>query len=258
MSRSFKAYAALLAITTLPALMAHAATSYPGIGRLATADEIKAWDIDVRPDFLGAPKGASTVKAGRDVYLGKCASCHGENGESNAMFAPLVGGTTSDDVQSGRVAALASSSVFDRRTFMKVATLSTLFDYIQRAMPWTQPKSLTPNEVYGVLAYLLNKASIVPDDFTLSEGNLADVQQRMPNRNGMTTDHGMWPGTPASQGGIGNGGRWDVQGSTCMNDCVTEIKLGPGVPAPMRKAAGDPAEQNRQFGAVRGAPLSLP
>ena len=96
------------------------------------------------------------------------------------MFTPLVGGTTSDDVQSGRVAALAKSSVSDRRTFMKVATLSTLFDYIQRAMPWTQPKSLTPDEVYGVLAYLLNKASIVPDDFTLSDGNLADVQQRIP------------------------------------------------------------------------------
>ena len=254
MSRSLRAFAVLLAATTLTALTAHADPSYPGIGRLATADEIMAWDIDVRPDFLGAPKGASTVKAGREVFLAKCASCHGENGESNAMFTPLVGGTTSNDVQSGRVAALPKSSVFDRRMFMKAATLSTLFDYIQRAMPWTQPKSLAPDEVYGVLAYLLNKASIVPDDFTLSESNLADVQQRMPNRNGMTTDHGMWPGTPANQGGIGNGGRWDVQGSACMSDCVTEIKLGPAVPAPMRKAAGDPAEQNRSFGAVHGAP----
>ncbi len=258
MSRSFKAFAVLLAATTLPAMTAHADPSYPGIGRLATADEIKAWDIDVRPDFLGAPKGAGTVKAGREVFMAKCASCHGENGESNAMFTALVGGTTPDDVQSGRVASLASSSVSDRRTFMKASTLSSLFDYIQRAMPWTQPKSLTPDEIYGVLAYLLNRAGVVPDDFTLSEGNLAGVQQRMPNRNGMTTDHGMWPGTPASHGGIGNGGHWDVQGSTCMTDCVTEIKLGPGVPAPMRKAAGNPAEQNRLFGAVRGAPPSLP
>jgi len=258
MSRPCKSFAALFGATTLLALSAHAATSYPGVGRVATTDEIRAWDIDVRPDFLGAPKGASTVTAGRDVFLAKCASCHGEHGESNAMFTPLVGGTTADDVQSGRVAALPKSSPGDRRTFMKVATLSSLFDYIQRAMPWTQPKSLTPDEVYGVLAYLLNQAGIVPDDFSLSQGNLAEVQQRIPNRNGMTTDHGLWPGAPASHSGMGNGGHWDVQGSSCMKDCVTEIKLGPGVPAPMQKAAGNPAEQNRPFGAVRGAPPSLP
>lgn len=258
MSRPVKVWATLLVATALITPTAHAASSYPGIARVATPDEIKAWDIDVRPDFLGAPKGSSTVKAGREVYLAKCAACHGENGEAKTMFTPLIGGTTAEDVQSGHVAGLAKSSVYDRRVFMKLATLSSLVDYIQRAMPWTQPKSLTPDELYGVVAYMLNQAGIVPDDFTLSQGNLAEVQQRMPNRKGMTTDHGLWPGVSASKGGLGNGGQWDVQGSTCMNDCITEVKLGPGVPVPMRKAAGNPAEQNRQFGGVRGTPLDLP
>lgn len=254
MSRLFKTGAALLAAMLLMPTAQADSPDYAGIGRQATAEEIQAWDIDVRPDFLGVPKGASTVQAGRAVFLAKCAACHGEKGEAKTMFTPLIGGTTADDVQSGRVAGLAKSSPFDRRLFMKVPTLSTLFDYIQRAMPWTQPKSLTPDEVYGVIAYLLNQEGIVADDFTLSDSNLAAVQQRLPNRNGMTTDHGLWPGAAASKGGMGNGGHWDVQGSDCMQNCSAEVKPGPHVPPPMLKAAGNPAEQNRSFGAVRGTP----
>ena len=63
---------------------------------------------------------------------------------------------------------------------MKVPTLSTLWDYINRAMPWTAPKSLSTDEVYAVTAYLLNMGGIVPDDFTLSDRNIAEVQQRCP------------------------------------------------------------------------------
>lgn len=75
-----------------------------------------------------------------------------------------------------------------------MATISTVFDYIQRAMPWTAPKSLTPDEVHAILAYLLNLQEIVPADFTLSDKNIGEVQKLLPNRNGMTTDHGLWPG----------------------------------------------------------------
>ena len=77
---------------------------------------------------------------------------------------------------------------------MKVATVSTLWDYINRAMPWNAPKSLKPDEVYAVTAYLLNLGDVVPDDFTLSDTNIARGAEPLPNRNGMTTDHGMWPG----------------------------------------------------------------
>jgi cytochrome c len=79
--------------------------------------------------------------------------------------------------------------------------------------------------VYGLVAYLLNQAEIVPADFTLTDKNIAEVQARMPNRNGMTTDHGMWPGAPAAKGGIGNGGKPDVKNTACMSNCKTEVKI---------------------------------
>ena len=94
---------------------------------------------------------------------------------------------------------------------MKVPTISTLFDYIQRAMPWTEPKSLKPDEVYAILAYLLNLADVVPAGFVLSDENIRDVQNLMPNRNGMSSDHGLWPGR-----GMGNGGKPDVSNVACM------------------------------------------
>ena len=235
-------------------LSVSAAEDFSAIGRAATPAEIKAWDIDVRPDFLGLRAGSSTVAQGKQVFMAKCAACHGEAGESNAMFTPLIGGTTPADVATGRVASLSAGPTRDRTVFMKLSTLSSLFDYIQRAMPWNEPKSLTADEVYGVMAYLLNQAQIVPADFTLSNDNMAQVQALLPNRNGMTTDHGLWAGAPASKGGMGNGGKPDVQAEACMKDCATEIKLGPPVPPPMLKAQGNPAEQNRSYGAIQGTP----
>jgi S-disulfanyl-L-cysteine oxidoreductase SoxD len=209
---------------TLIALMVAGVTSsafafdrFPGIGREATPAEVRAWDIDVRPDFAGLPKGRGDVDTGMEIWEAQCASCHGVFGESNEVFTPLVGGTTAKDIETGRVAALINDSFPQRTTLMKVPTISTLFDYIQRAMPWTAPKSLSPDEVYALLAYLLNLGDIVPADFELSDENIAEVQERMPNRNGMTTDHGMWPGAPASKGGIGNGGKPDVKNLACIS-----------------------------------------
>ncbi len=82
---------------------------------------------------------------------------------------------------------------------MKVPTLSTLWDYIYRAMPWNAPKSLTPDEVYAVVAYILNLGYVVDEDFTLSDTNMTETQARMPNRNGMS--QGPW-----SMVGIGSAG----------------------------------------------------
>ncbi|MEL0007778.1 MAG: cytochrome c, partial [Luminiphilus sp.] len=126
------------------------------LGRPATENELTAWDIDVRPDFLGLPPGQGDVWQGEEIWLEKCAACHGDFGDSNEVFAPIVlGNITEEDIESGRVAALQDSAVA-RTTLMKVATLSTLWDYIYRAMPWNAPKSLTPDEVYALLAYILN------------------------------------------------------------------------------------------------------
>src|SRR5690242_17270221 len=112
------------------------------VGRPATPAEIKAWDIDVRPDFKGLPPGSGSVAQGQKIWDDKCASCHGTFGESNEVFTPLVGGTTAEDIRTGRVKTLVTGDVA-RTTLMKVATLSTLWDYIRRAMPWNAPKSLS-------------------------------------------------------------------------------------------------------------------
>jgi cytochrome c len=250
------AAAALLAMFAAPAAMAQskaADAAYSGVGRAATAREIQAWDIDVRPDFKGLPKGSGSVAKGMDVWEAKCASCHGVFGESNEVFSPLVGGTTKDDIKTGRVARLTDSGYPGRTTLMKVSSLSTLWDYINRAMPWTQPKTLTTEEVYGVTAYLLNMGGVVPDNFVLSDRNVADVQKLLPNRNGKTTDHGMWPGR-----GMGNGGKPDVKAVACMNNCATEATVASFLPDFARNQHGNLAEQNRLVGAQHGADTTKP
>jgi cytochrome c len=242
---------AAAATSGMPAAVAQPMASgaaYSGIGRAATPKEIQAWDIDVRPDFKGLPKGFGSVAKGQDVWEAKCASCHGIFGENNEVFSPLIGGTTKDDVKTGRVARLTDAGFPGRTTFMKVSSISTLWDYINRAMPWTQPKSLSTEEVYAVTAYMLNMAGVVPDGFVLSDGNIAQVQRQLPNRNGKTTDHGMWPGRT-----MGNGGKPDVKAVACMSNCTTEPTVASFLPDHARNAHGNLAEQNRLVGAQRGA-----
>jgi cytochrome c len=241
------------ALACFASAAAVAQTAYPGVGRAATPSEVKAWDIDVRPDFKGLPKGSGTVAKGQDVWEAKCASCHGIFGESNEVFSPLVGGTTANDVKTGRVARLTDASFPGRTTLMKVPNVSTLWDYINRAMPWNAPKSLSTEEVYAVTAYLLNMGGVVPDNFVLSDATMADAQQRLPNRNGMTTQHGLWPGK-----GMGNGGKPDVQAVACMKDCVAEPKVASFLPDFARNNQGNLAEQQRIVGPQRGADTTRP
>ena len=244
---------AAAALAILASQVAMAQTAYIGVGRPATAKEVKAWDIDVRPDFKGLPKGSGTVAKGQDVWESKCASCHGVFGESNEVFSPLVGGTTKDDIKTGQVARLNDTGYPGRTTLMKVSSVSTLWDYINRAMPWTAPKSLSNEEVYAVTAYLLNMGGVIPDSFTLSDVNIADVQRRLPNRNGATTDHGMWPGK-----GMGNGGKPDVKAVACMNNCTPEPKIASFLPDFARNNHGNLAEQQRVVGPQRGADTAKP
>ena len=244
MSRFIKSSALLLGVAALSAALsaAIAAPPYSKVGREATGKEVAAWDIDVRPDFKGLPAGSGTVRKGMAVWEGKCASCHGSFGESNEVFTPIVGGTTAEDVKTGRVAALRGNSQPQRTTMMKVATVSTLWDYINRAMPWTAPKSLSTEEVYAVTAYILNMAEVLPEDFTLSDQNIAQVQAMMPNRNGMSNAHGMWDVK----------GKADVRSVACMSNCGKDIKVRSTLPAAARNVHGDLSAQNRSFGAVRG------
>ncbi|HEX2013125.1 MAG TPA: c-type cytochrome [Roseateles sp.] len=236
--------AAAVALLLAAGLAAAQTARFDGIGRTATPAELKAWDIDVRPDLKGLPPGRGTVAQGQDVWEAKCAGCHGVFGESNEVFSPLVGGTTKDDIRTGRVASLRDNSFPGRTTMMKVSELSTLWDYINRAMPWTAPKSLQPDEVYAVTAYLLSLADVLPADGELSDKNMAEVQQRLPNRLGKTMAHAMWPD--------GRRAKPDARGSACMKDCAVEAKIASHLPDFARNAHGNLSQQQRLVGPQRG------
>jgi len=223
------------------ALPAWAQSKFPNVGRDATPKEVAAWDIDVRPDFKGLPPGSGSVDDGQDLWEARCATCHGIFGESNAVFNPLVGGTTADDIKSGHVANLKRQDYPGRTTLMKVSTISTLWDYIHRAMPWDNPKSLSADNVYALTAYLLNLGNIVPADFTLSDKNIAEVQKKMPNRDGMTTAHAMWPGNEFGSGKL----KPDTHATACMKDCGPAPTITSELPGHARNVWGNLREQNR-------------
>ena len=230
-------------ILLLLASSSFAQPKFQNLGRPATPAEIRAWDIDVRPDFKGLPAGSGSVSKGQEVWEAKCESCHGAFGESNEYFTPIIGHTKPGDAQTGRVAAFRSETVPQRTSLMKLSQISTLWDYINRAMPWNAPKSLSTDEVYAVTAYILNLGCVVPADFVLSDKNIADTQQKLPNRNGTTTAHAMWNVTDKP----------DVQGTNCSTNCAVETTITSRLPDYARNAHGNLAEQNRIIGAIRGA-----
>ena len=145
------------------------------LGRPALPQEIAAWDIDVRPDGLGLPPGKGSVKQGEDIYLERCAACHGEFGEGAGRWPVLAGGAGS-----------LKSDNPEKTLGSFWPYLSTSWDYIYRAMPFGNGQSLTPDETYAVVAYLLNLNDIVKEDFELSKENFASV--KLPNVGGFYDD----------------------------------------------------------------------
>jgi cytochrome c len=248
------AIALLTAACVAGPAVAQGSQPYPGLGRAATPKEVAAWDIDVRPDFKGLPRGSGSVARGQEVWEATCASCHGIFGESNEVFSPMVGGTTAADIAAGRVARLNDAAFPGRTTMMKLSSVSTLWDYIHRAMPWNAPKTLTHDEVYAVSAFVLNLAGVVDDRFVLSDRNIAEVQARLPNRNGKTTAHALWPGRSLP----GATARPDVQGDACMRNCGPVPKVASQLPDFARNAHGNLADQQRLVGAQRGAITDKP
>lgn len=127
-------------------------------GRPATAAQIAAIDIDVRPDGQGLPPGSGTVPEGRAIYAAKCASCHGATGVEGP-YNRLVSSDTSKAKAIGN--------------YWPYAT--TLFDYIRRAMPFNAPGSLSNDEVYHLTAYLLHANGLVAADIVMNAANLPKV-----------------------------------------------------------------------------------
>src|SRR6056297_3318024 len=146
-----------------------------GLGREALPEEIAAWDIDVRPDGQGLPVGTGDVWTGDEVFVEKCAVCHGDFGEGAGRWPQLAMGFGTLEGQDP-VKTVGSYWPY----------LSTVWDYVHRAMPFGEAQSLTDDEVYALVAYILYSNYVVDDDFTLSNENFTEVV--MPNAGGFFMD----------------------------------------------------------------------
>lgn len=145
-----------------------------GAGRAATPEEVKAADIGILIDGTGLPAGKGTAAEGKEVFSRRCAKCHGAKAEGGDE-APLVGGK-------GSLATPKPSKTIG--SFWPYAT--TLFDYINRSMPFNQPGTLTPDQVYSVSAYLLQLNGIIQEGNVMDATSLPKV--KMPNRDGFVKD----------------------------------------------------------------------
>ena len=169
------------------------------LGKLATKEEIAGWDIDIRPDGLGAPIGSGTALIGEEIYTEQCAACHGDFGEGADRWPALVGGEDS----------LASHDP-EKTTGSYWPYASTMYDYIYRAMPYGVAQSLSHDETYEIVAYLLYMSDIIDEDFVLSEKNIGEIE--MPNRNGFLL--------PDPRPDIVN-----TNGQPCMKNCNVSTKV---------------------------------
>jgi mono/diheme cytochrome c family protein len=150
------------------------------VGRPALPAEITAWDIDVNPAGEGLPPGSGTHEMGARVWVAKCAVCHGAAGEGNEQYPRLVGREPEEGFPFGRQLRYVRTV----GNYWPYAT--TLYDYIRRAMPLTAPGSLTPDEIYGVVAWLLVENRIVPPGAVIDARTLPQV--RMPARDRFVDD----------------------------------------------------------------------
>jgi mono/diheme cytochrome c family protein len=186
-------------VLALTAGLAHAGKL--GIGTEATPDQIKAWDIGVRPDGKGLPPGKGTVQQGEALFQAQCAACHGEFGEGKDRWPALAGGQGS--LKHDRP---------DKTVGSYWPAASTVFDYIRRAMPFGNAQSLTNDQIYALTAYILNMNDIIKDQaFELNQSNFASI--KMPNSDNFfdddreTAEKAFWNRKP------------------CMKDCKAQAKV---------------------------------
>ncbi len=139
-----------------------------GVGRMATAEEVRAWNIDVMPDGTGLPPGSGTVDQGEKIYRVKCAACHGATGVEGP-FDRLVGRDWGKNFDFGINRHLTKTI----GNYWQYAT--TLYDFIHRAMPQNAPGSLKPDEVYSLVAYLLYRNQIIQRDEVMDAQSLPEV-----------------------------------------------------------------------------------
>jgi S-disulfanyl-L-cysteine oxidoreductase SoxD len=164
---------------------------YYGYGKTPTPEQIAGWNIGVRPDGQGLPPGSGSVSKGADIYADQCAACHGTFGEGEGRYPKLAGGEGT--LRAERPEPTVGS-------YWPFAT--TLWDYINRAMPFPSPHALSADDIYAITAYVLNINNIVGNDFVADRNSLPKV--KMPNH-----DHFIWQDP-----------RPDTSAKECMKDCV--------------------------------------
>ncbi len=178
-------------------VLAAAEPGHYGYGKPATQEQIAGWDLDVRgDDGAGLPPGKGSVEQGAELFAQQCATCHGTFGEGEGRYPKLAGG------EGTLTADRPEPTVGSYWPFAP-----TLWDYIDRAMPFPAPHSLSADEVYALTAYILNLNDIVPSDFVADRDSLPKV--KMPNR-----DHFIWTDP-----------RPDTASTPCMSACAADVKV---------------------------------
>jgi cytochrome c len=197
MSKFLKSAALLTAIALVPSV---AMAEKFGIGRAALPEEIAAWDGEVQPNGVGLPVGSGDAIDGEEIFAAQCAACHGDFAEGIDNWPKLAGGADTLDHEDP-LKTVGSYWPY----------LSTAFDYIKRSMPYGDAGTLTDDEVYAIVAYILYSNDMIEDDFVLSNETFFDVE--MPNADGFIiddraeTEYAQWSGEP------------------CMTNCKTEVKV---------------------------------
>ena len=178
-----------------------AAAEKLNLGREATPAEVAAWDIDIRPDGGGLPEGSGTVARGEELYIEQCAYCHGDFGEGIDRWPVLSGGIGTLDTEDP-VKTVGSYWPY----------LSTVWDYVNRAMPFVEARSLSPDDVYALTAYILYLNDIVDDEeFELTKDNFAEI--RMPNEENFFLDDREKLEMPT------------LGGEPCMENCKESVEI---------------------------------
>lgn len=171
-----------------------------GLGREATPEEVAAWNIDVRPDGQGLPEGAGSVAEGEGIFMVRCASCHGEFGEGSGRWPVLAGGDETLDTEDP-VKTIGSYWPY----------LSTVFDYVNRAMPFGNAQSLTADETYSVVAYLLYLNDLMDEDGALSKETFTSIH--LPNENGFIADDRLVSAIATAPS------------EPCVKDCKSSVEI---------------------------------
>jgi len=142
----------------------------PKLGKPITEADIAPWDLSIMPDGAGLPAGAGTAAQGATLYAERCSACHGDNGKGNEHGAALVGGPARASLDGGKTI----------KNYWPYAT--TIFDFVRRAMPYSEPNSLSSDEVYAITAYILALNELIGQGDTMNAQTLPKVT--MPNRDG--------------------------------------------------------------------------